>query len=55
MELGEQSLQAHSFWEEPPFNSQYRYAFVSSAMHTRAMNVITEAKMIVFMLLVLVF
>jgi hypothetical protein len=54
MELGEQSLHAHSFLDEPAFSSQYKYAFVCSARHTRATKVITEAKMIVFMLLVLV-
>jgi hypothetical protein len=49
MALGEQSLQAHSFLEEPPFSSQYRYAFASSTIHISATNVSTEANVMVFM------
>src|SRR5262245_56047570 len=45
----EQSLQAHSFLEEPPFSSQYRYAFASSTTHTSTISVSTEARVMIFM------
>jgi hypothetical protein len=49
MALGEQSLHAHSCLEEPPFSSQYRYAFASSTIHTNATNISAEAKVMAFM------
>jgi hypothetical protein len=47
IELGEPSLRAHL--GEPTFSSQYKYAFASWTIHTRAKNVSKETKVMVFM------